>query len=193
MTGIRGAKNEIVCSMDCDCSYDPLKLAELIPLLQPGVDLVTASPYHPAGAVRNVPGWRLLLSRGAAWMYRRVLRTKLHTYTSCFRVYRRSAVAGIELKHHRFLGVAELVGRLDLDRKQIVEHPAVLEVRMIGRSKMKTVRTILGHLGLLAGLARARFAQWWRRPHASAIRATNVLPQDPLAASAIPCSPVPHP
>jgi len=163
MTGIRGSNTEIVCSMDCDCSYDPMKLTELIPLLVPGVDLVTASPYHPAGAVRNVPGWRLVLSKGAAWMYRRALRTRLYTYTSCFRVYRRSVVASIYLSHNRFLGVAELIGRLDLMGKKVVEHPAVLEVRMIGRSKMKTVRTVIGHLGLLSRLMYARVRKLWSK------------------------------
>ena len=152
MTGIRGAHTEIVCSMDSDCSYDPLKLAELIPLLTTGVDLVTASPYHPAGGVKNVPAWRLKLSKGCAWLYRRVLRTNLYTYTSCLRVYRRSTIAAIPLVNNRYLGIAELVGRLDLAGKTIVEHPAVLECRLHGRSKMKTVRTILGHLGLMARL-----------------------------------------
>ncbi len=152
MTGIRGANTEIVCSMDSDCSYDPLKLAELIPLLTTGVDLVTASPYHPAGGVKNVSAWRLKLSKGCAWLYRRVLRTNLHTYTSCLRVYRRSTIAAIPLMNNRYLGIAELVGRLDLAGKTIVEHPAVLECRLHGRSKMKTVRTILGHLQLMARL-----------------------------------------
>jgi polysaccharide deacetylase family protein (PEP-CTERM system associated) len=159
MTGIRGAHSDTVCSMDSDCSYDPLKLAEMIPLLTPGVDLVTASPYHPAGGVRNVPGWRLALSKGCAWLYRRVLKTSLHTYTSCFRVYRRSTVAAIPLNHTRYLGIAELIGRLDLAGKTVVEYPTVLESRMIGRSKMKTARTILGHLGLMVRLIWDRWRQ----------------------------------
>ena len=72
------------------------------------MDVVTASPYHPElGAVRNVPRWRLTLSKGATWLYRRILRQKLSTYTSCFRVYRRSSVAGITLTYGRYLGVAE--------------------------------------------------------------------------------------
>ena len=62
MTGIRNAPTEIVCSIDCDCSYDPSTLARMIPLLQ-NADMVTASPYHPQGSVRNVPGWRLVLSK----------------------------------------------------------------------------------------------------------------------------------
>jgi hypothetical protein len=161
-TGLRHASTEIVCSMDCDCTYDPLELEKMIPLLTPGVDLVTASPYHPQGQVRNVPGWRLTLSRGAAWLYRRTLRTKLHTYTSCFRVYRKSTVADLPVENGRYLGVAELVGRLDLAGGAIVEYPATLEVRMLGRSKMKTVRTIVGHLGLMAKLAATRFKRWWK-------------------------------
>jgi glycosyltransferase involved in cell wall biosynthesis len=156
MTGIQRARTEVVASIDCDCTYDPHGLAEMIPLLKPGVDLVTASPYHPEGGVRNVPGWRLKLSKSASWMYRRVLRHKLYTYTSCFRIYRRSAVAGIELRKNNFLGVAELLGRLDLQGSKIVEFPAVLEVRMLGRSKMKTLRTIFGHLKLMTRLFASR-------------------------------------
>ena len=156
MTGIARSRNEIVCSIDCDCTYDPHSLAEMIPLLRPGVDLVTASPYHPDGHVRNVPAWRLRLSRTASWLYRRVLRQKLYTYTSCFRVYRRSAVAEIELRKTNFLGVAELLGKLDLQGSQIVEFPATLEVRMLGRSKMRTFRMILGHLVLMTRLYASR-------------------------------------
>ena len=151
-TGLRAAHTDTVCSMDSDCSYDPLKLADMIPLLVPGVDLVTASPYHPGGGVKNVPGWRLTLSKGCAWLYRQILNTKLHTYTSCFRVYRRSTVAAVPVANGRYLGIAELVGRLDLAGKTVIEYPAVLETRLIGRSKLKTVRTVLGHLGLMLRL-----------------------------------------
>ena len=114
LTGVRHARTELVASIDCDCTYDPHELARMIPLMADDVDVVTASPYHPDGQVRNVPGWRLLLSKGSSFLYRRVLRQKLHTYTSCFRLYRRSAVADVELREGGFLGVAELLGRLDL-------------------------------------------------------------------------------
>jgi polysaccharide deacetylase family protein (PEP-CTERM system associated) len=156
LTGLRAAGTEIVCSIDCDCTYDPHRLAEMIPRLTDGVDLVTASPYHPAGRVLNVPAWRLSLSRGASFLYRRVLRQKLHTYTSCFRVYRRQAVAGLPLCEEGFLGVAEMLARLDLQGSTVVEHPATLEVRLLGCSKMKVLRSVAGHLKLLARLAKLR-------------------------------------
>jgi polysaccharide deacetylase family protein (PEP-CTERM system associated) len=158
LSGIRAASTEIVGSIDCDCTYDPHGLAAMIPRLTDGVDLVTASPYHPEGRVLNVPAWRLSLSRGASFLYRRVLRQKLHTYTSCFRVYRRSAVAGLPVREEGFLGVAELLARLDLQGSTIAEHPATLEVRLLGHSKMKVLRSVAGHLRLLARLAVLRLS-----------------------------------
>jgi len=156
MTGLRTAQTEIVCSMDCDCTYDPHELENMIPLLSADVDMVTASPYHKNGGVRNVPDWRLFLSKGASFLYRRALSAKLSTYTSCFRVYRRSSVVDLDLREKGFLGVAEMLGKLDLRGGKIVEYPAVLEVRLFGFSKMKTARTIFGHLKLLSHLSKER-------------------------------------
>lgn len=158
MTGIKAAETEIVCSIDADCSYDPHELAGMIPLLTDDVDLVTASPYHPDGAVLNVAGWRLFPSRSLSRIYRRVLHNKLHTYTSCFRVYRRSAAIGVPIHEHGFLGVTEFIGRLDLSGSRIVEYPTTLEVRMLGRSKMRVLNTIAGQLGLLRKLVAVRLA-----------------------------------
>jgi polysaccharide deacetylase family protein (PEP-CTERM system associated) len=155
-TGLREAGTEIVASIDCDCSYDPHLLPAMIPLLGDTADLVTASPYHPDGGVRNVPEWRLMLSRTLSRLYRLVLHHRLSTYTSCFRIYRRSRLAGVPLQDTRFLGVAELLGRVDLAGGRIVEFPATLQVRVLGASKMKILRTIMGHLGLLGRLALLR-------------------------------------
>jgi len=157
LSGIRRAETEVVCSIDCDCSYDPQELGAMIPLLTEGVDLVTASPYHSLGGVRNVSAWRLSLSKSASAFYRLVLRQKLSTYTSCFRVYRRSVILRLPLREPGFLGITELLGRLDLSGGRILEYPTILEVRVLGRSKMKVVRTIFGHLGLLGSLTLERW------------------------------------
>lgn len=156
LAGIEHARTEIVCTIDCDCTYDPRQLKRLLPRLEDGVDLVTASPYHAAGTVTNVPAWRLVLSRSLSRLYRGVLRHKLATYTSCFRVYRRTAVLGLTVREDGFLGIAEILARIDRRGGRIVEVPAVLEARLLGTSKMKVLRTIAGHLRLLAWLALAR-------------------------------------
>ena len=152
LTGIREARTEIVCSIDSDCSYDPRQLADAIPMLVPGVDLVTASPYHPLGQVINVDGWRLFLSKTASRLYRHVLKQKLHTYTSCFRVYRRSVILDVVLKRQGFLAVAELIGKLDLRGSIVLESPAILTARVHGTSKMRIAQVLFGHVQLLCAL-----------------------------------------
>ena len=158
-TGIQAASADIVCSIDADCSYDPLQLIEMLPLLTDDMAMVVASPYHPLGKVNHVPSWRLKLSKAASGLYRLVLRQKLHTYTSCFRVYRRKAVLELDVLEPGFLGIAEMIGKLDLRGGTVVEYPTTLESRMLGRSKMKTVQTIVGHLGLMGRLAWLRLSQ----------------------------------
>jgi hypothetical protein len=176
LTGISKSQTEIVCSMDSDCTYDPLELLRMIPQLRENVDVVTASPYHPDGGVLNVPRWRLTLSRGSSFLYSLVLPQKLFTYTSCFRVYRRTAITKLNLHEPGYLGVAEMVASLALRGSEIREHPAVLEARILGTSKMKVLRTIAGHLRLLSRLLRLRCMQRF-------ISATD-LPNNTLAASA---------
>ena len=67
MTGVAHATTETVCVMDCDCTYDPTQFFTMLGMLTDDVAMVTASPYHSRGEVRNVPNWRLFLSRGASF------------------------------------------------------------------------------------------------------------------------------
>jgi polysaccharide deacetylase family protein (PEP-CTERM system associated) len=153
LTGIRNSRTEVVCAIDCDATYDPRQLRQMVPILTPDVDLVTASPYHPQGRVLNhLPAWRLVLSRGLSILYRYFHTQRLYTYTSCFRVYRRSAVVDIELRNERFVGITEILSRLDKKGGRIVEYPAIMEVRLLGSSKMKILKTIWGHVVLMAQL-----------------------------------------
>lgn len=156
LTGIRAARTEIVCSIDCDCTFDPHELVNMIPMLGPDIDMVQASPYHKDGGVQNVPGWRLLLSKGASVLFRTVLNTKIASYTACFRVMRRSAMIDIEPEETGFHGVPEMLGLLDLKGGKIVEYPTVLAVRLFGASKMKTLKTIAGTVKLLSRLTMLR-------------------------------------
>jgi glycosyltransferase involved in cell wall biosynthesis len=161
-TGLREAQTEMVASMDADCTYDPVQLVAMLPLLSPGVDMVVASPYHPAGQVVGVPAWRLAISKAASRLYRCVMRNALHTYTSCFRVYRRSEVVDLPLQNPGFVGVVELVWQLDRRGRQIAEYPATLTVRTTGQSKLRLARTIAAHLCLLtrAGFDRVLHLPW---------------------------------
>ena len=163
LTGIRAAQTELVCSIDCDCTYDPIQLDMMMLLMTEDVDCVTASPYHPAGQVLNVPPWRLAISTVASRSYRLVLGSKLHTFTSCFRVYRRNRILELTLRESGFVGIAEILGSLHLQGSRIVEYPATLTFRVLGHSKMKLFRNTALHLRLLSRLGYSRITKRFKR------------------------------
>ena len=133
-------------------SYDPMELRKMLQHM-PDADVVTASPYHKDGGVRNVPGWRLFLSRTLSLAYRILLRSRISTWTSCFRIYRREFVVDLPLKNGGFLGTAELLVRVLRRGGRVVEHPCVLEARLLGFSKMRVLDVVLDHMRLLVLVA----------------------------------------
>lgn len=161
VTGFRQARTEFVAAIDADCTFAPDQLFDMMDLMTQDVDVVAASPAHAEGAMHAVPAWRSLLSRGSAAMHRFVFRHKLTSYTSCFRLYRRSAIQDITVCDSGFCGVTEILGRLDLAGCRIVEYPALLEARLLGQSKIRIFRTIVSHLRLAFRLATWR---WLGRP-----------------------------
>lgn len=153
-TGLHATDAELVASIDGDLSYDPMELRSMLARLDEGdAHIVTASPYHPDGHVQNVPPWRLFLSRSLSRAYRLLLRSRIHTWTSCFRLYRRASVAELPLQNGGFLGTAELLVRTLRRGGRVVEHPCTLEARLIGFSKMRVVGTVFDHLKLLVLVA----------------------------------------
>tara|TARA_R110001592_G_scaffold331190_2_gene613886 strand:- start:110 stop:442 length:333 start_codon:yes stop_codon:yes gene_type:complete len=103
----------------------------------------------------------MLLSRGAAFLYRCVLRHQFTSYTSCFRIYRREVLDGMSVYFDGFCGVAEILARLDQRGYALRECPAELQVRVLGHSKINLASTIVDHLHLISRLACAR---WLKLP-----------------------------
>jgi dolichol-phosphate mannosyltransferase len=152
-TGFRDARGDLVCTIDADCSFDPMALVPMLDRLEvTGADIVAASPYHPEGGVEGVPGWRLVLSRGASWLYGGLLPVKLYSYTACFRVFRRRAIEALEFRDPGFLGVAEMLVSALLAGMTVVEYPMTLRRRVTGVSKMNTLRTVRDHAGFMVRL-----------------------------------------
>src|SRR5690606_28488425 len=110
----------------------------------------TASPYHPEGSVGQVPGWRLWLSKACSRLYRLIMRNKLHTYTSCFRVYRKSALESLPEVQPGFAGITEMLVHLDRQGLRILECPAHLDLRLEGASKLRVLPTMLCHLKIVS-------------------------------------------
>jgi len=159
MTGMRAAETEFVATLDSDCTYDPLQMRQLLQMVDSQVTLVTASPYHPQGAVVGVPGWRLLLSKTASTAYAAAINVPLHTYTSCFRIYRRPDFVNIVVRNQGFVGMAELLWVAVRAGGTVKETPAILTSRRVGYSKLRTLPVIAGHLRLIGQIIYQRLSR----------------------------------
>ncbi len=157
LTGVKHGEADLVAVVDADCTFDPMQLMDMVPMMTEGIAAVAASPFHARGRVANMPRWRLTLSKGAALLYRCVLHHQFSSYTSCFRVYRRSATKDISVYKLGFCGVAEILARLDLAGYRLVECPADLQLRLLGESKINLAKTVIDHVQLIVRLAAARW------------------------------------
>ena len=155
-TGLESSIGDVVLTTDSDGTYKYTEIPALLACLTPGVDLVTASPYHPDGGVKDVPGYRLVLSQGSSLLYRLLVSWKIHTYTALFRAYRRTIVENVPFQSDGFLAGTEILVNSMLMGYQVSEYPAVLHSRVAGVSKAKIMRTIRAHLGFQWQIIRYR-------------------------------------
>jgi dolichol-phosphate mannosyltransferase len=145
-TGFAAARGEVVVTTDSDGTYKFSEILILLSYLTPDVDIVTASPHHPAGSVAGIPAYRLVLSRGSSTIYRLLVDWRVHTYTSLFRAYRRKVIEHVSFESDGFLAGTELLVKGIFVGYRVAEYPTVLHSRVSGVSKTKLVRTILAHL-----------------------------------------------
>lgn len=145
-TGFGAARGALIVTTDSDGTYRFATIPDLLSYLKPGVDIVTASPYHPAGGVEGVPAWRLFFSRGSSLLYRLIVNWNVNTYTCLYRAYRREVIERVPFASNGFLAGTELMVNAMLMGYRVAEYPAVLYSRMHGVSKAKITRTILAHL-----------------------------------------------
>jgi dolichol-phosphate mannosyltransferase len=161
-TGFEASNGQVILTTDGDGTYKFSEIPALLSCLKPGVDIVTASPYHPKGGVIGVPRYRLALSQGSSAIYRLLVDRRIHTYTSLFRAYRRSVIERVPFESDGFLAGTELMVKAMLSGYRVVEYPSVLHRRAFGASKAKIACTIWAHLKFQSSvlLHRSRFAEY---------------------------------
>lgn len=145
-TGFIHARGDVIVTTDSDGTYRFSEIPIMLDRLQPGVDIVTASPYCKQGHVENVPEYRLILSRGSSFIYQLLVSRRISTYTALFRAYRKEVVRRVPFRSNDFLAGAELLVTAMLMGYKVVEHPSTLHARAQGVSKAKIMRIIRSHL-----------------------------------------------
>src|SRR5262245_22058578 len=145
-TGFGAATGRVILTTDSDATYRFSEIPALLDRLSAGIDVVTASPYHPRGGVDGVPAYRLVLSRGSSLIYRLLVGGQVYTYTSLFRAYRRDVIRSVSFRADGFLAVAEVLVNAIRSGYRVAEYPTILHSRVAGVSKAKLARTIAAHV-----------------------------------------------
>ena len=154
---IARAKGDFFAALDSDCTYSPSILIPMLrQLLKEKASVITASPYHPKGRVVGLPLYRLIPSFTASWIYRFFSKEKIHTFTSMVRIYKTDDLKKLNFESEGFLVFAEILLKLLLQGKIVVEYPTTLSVRKFNKSKMRLFKVTLDHLGLMYKLATRR-------------------------------------
>lgn len=129
---------EAIGQMDADGSHAPEDVPRLLDALG-NADLVIGSRYVPGGAVRNWPPTRRLLSRAGNAYVQLWTGLPVNDATAGFRMFRRSALAALDLDEVRSDGYSfqiELALRAHAAGLRVVEIPITFVERINGVSKM---------------------------------------------------------
>ena len=118
----------------------------MLDLLDSETDIVNGSPYHPEGGIQGVNKARLALSYFSNSLYRAITRTKLHTFTSIFKLYRLNSIRNIEIQNKGFVSVAEVFIKAINEGSSVKELPCILTIRELGESKIRIFQSIINHI-----------------------------------------------
>jgi dolichol-phosphate mannosyltransferase len=155
-SGLRAVLDEagdedVVVVMDADDTHDPALIRRLQDEIAAGADVVICSRFVAGGDDGTAPPLRRLLSRGAAVLFRRVLRVEgVRDFTSGFRAYRVSLLARADrhwgerlIEERGFACMVELLLKLRHCRPVVAEVPLALRYdRKRGPSKIRIARTV---------------------------------------------------
>ena len=137
---------DVIGQMDSDLTHPPALLQGLMDEMK-DADLVIASRYIPGGGMKDVPSWRVAVSRVGNKMFRLFLRITTLDATSGYRVGRREVYERLVLKSDSFGIQLEATVKAERLGFRVKEFPFVLESRRKGSSKFRA-RYLLGYIPL---------------------------------------------
>ena len=132
--GFYHARGEAIVTLDADLQNDPVDIPMLLAKLEEGYDLVNGWRKNRQDAALT----RLLPSKIANWLIRRITSVNIHDYGCSLKAYRAELVADMNLygELHRFLPALAYI-----EGARITEMPVRHHARRFGSSKYGLGRT----------------------------------------------------
>ncbi len=148
-TALSDCETEYISFLDSDCSYSPQLLVSMFKKSLEGFQIVSASPYHPNGNVKDVGEIRLFLSKSINYIYGIILKRKIYTTSSICKIYETELAKKINITRDNFVAITELFTKSLTLTNKIYEYPCELKPREYGKSKMNIFSNIFDHIKYL--------------------------------------------
>lgn len=149
-TGLAHARGDIIVLLDADMTFHPKYIHDLWERYEKGdVECVIGS-HGLAGYSKDIPLWRVFVSKGANLAYSVAGGTRCHGISSILRMFDAQSAKRIKLETKGFETPTELFFKMYFDGSKYVEIPTPLGKREFGSSKLDYKKEIPRHLKLLS-------------------------------------------
>ncbi|MFW6145925.1 MAG: glycosyltransferase family 2 protein [Planctomycetota bacterium] len=122
-TGFAAATGDVVVVQDADLEYDPADYPRLLdPLLSGRARVVYGSRFKASGSRKGYLK-NYLANRLLTWLSNRMTGHKLTDMETCYKLFRREVIQGLDLRQDRFGFEPEVTAKLAAAGEPIVEVP----------------------------------------------------------------------
>jgi len=157
-TGLAASKGTLIITMDADLTFRPEDVEKLLAkYFETGADCISGSPYLEKGLMEEVTPFRLLMSKSVNFLYRLLLGSKITCVSPIFRLYKADVIKNMQITSSNFEINAEIISKLLIQGKKVVEVPVPLLKRKYGVSKINVRKEVKNYILLLGKIFKTKY------------------------------------